>query len=530
MTTDSRGALNAPMGASHARSLRPLRAAGIALALSSALVLASCGAGGGSASSDGGGEEEETLTIGTVVDVESFDPAVLASGGDWPQIWGAVYDTLLKLEPDGSVSENLATDWSYDDDNTTLTLTLRDDVTFTDGEAFDAEAVKANIEHFQDGTGTARYTADPIESVEVTDEYEVELHLSTPDPVLTRSLALPLGAMASPAALESDEIALSPVGSGPYVLDEDASAKGTQYVFERNEDYWNPDAFPFDSLTIRVLSDVNARLNALMSGQIDAGRINPTLSEQAESQGLSVYNNPVDWVGLIILDREGELVPALGDVRVRQAINMVFDRPALLESLGMGMGSVTEQIVGKESTAYDESLNETYGYDVAAAQELMAEAGYADGFSVKMIDRDRYAQYMPYVEQALGELGITIEWESLADDVATADSYSGDYPLLIIANGAPVNSYEALNLAYGSTWNVFENSDPEFEALMETARSSSGDEQEEAYRAANAWLVENAWFVPWFYSDIVYATSDDVTVTVQAGDAGPQLRYFAPAE
>jgi peptide/nickel transport system substrate-binding protein len=505
---------------------RTARRAAAAVALAASLALTSCAATGGAAGDDAATE----LTIGTVVDVESFDPATLASSGDWPQIWGAVYDTLLKLEPDGSVSENLATDWEYSDGNTTLTLTLRDDVTFTDGTPFDAEAVKANIEHFQAGTGAAHYTADAIESVEVIDVDEVALHLSTPDPVLERSLALPLGAMASPAALETDEIALSPVGSGPYVLDEDASAKGAQYVFERNEDYWNPAEFPFDSLTIRVLSDVNARLNALVSGQIDAGRITPALAEQAEAQGLTVYNNPVDWVGLIILDREGELVPALGDVRVRQAINMVFDRPALLESLGLGMGSVTEQIVGIDSVAYDESLNDTYGHDIEAAKALMAEAGYADGFSVKMIDRDRYAQYMPYVEQALGELGITIEWVSLAEDVATADSFSGDFPMLIIANSAPVNSYEALNFAYGSTWNVFDNHDPEFDALMEKARTSSGAEQEEAYRAANAWLVENAWFVPWYYSDIVYATSSDVTVEVQSGDAGPQLRSFSPTE
>lgn len=520
MTTDQRERTGSLAG-------RAARRATAAAALATSLALASCAAPSGAT---GGDDAVTELTIGTVVDVESFDPATLASGGDWPQIWGAVYDTLLKLEPDGSVSENLATEWEYSNDNTTLTLTLRDDVTFTDGAPFNAEAVKANIEHFQEGTGTARYTADAIESIEVIDEDEVAIHLSAPDPVLERSLALSLGAMASPEALKTTEIALSPVGSGPYVLDEGASAKGAQYVFERNEDYWNPEEFPFDSLTIRVLSDVNARLNALVSGQIDAGRITPSLAAQAEAQELAVYNNPVDWVGLIILDREGALVPALGDVRVRQAINMVFDRPALLEALGLGMGSVTEQIVGLDSAAYDESLNDTYGYDLDAAKALMAEAGYADGFSVKMIDRDRYAQYMPYVEQALGELGITIEWVSLAEDIATANSYSGDFPMLIIANSAPVNAYEALNLAYGSTWNVFDNHDPEFDAYMEKARTSSGAEQEEAYQAANAWLVENAWFVPWYYSDIVYATSPDVTVKVQSGDAGPQLRSFSPAE
>jgi peptide/nickel transport system substrate-binding protein len=500
----------------------PAAAAGLAL------VLAGCSTAADDTST--AGEAAETLTIGTVVDVESFDPAVLASGGDWPQIWGAVYDTLLKLETDGSVSANLATDWSYNGDNTVLTLQLRDDVTFTDGTPFDADAVVTNIEHFMAGTGSARYSADAISGVEATDTHEVQITLSVADPVLTRSLSLALGAMASPDALAGTDIALEPVGSGPYVLVADESAKGTEYVFERNEDYWNPDEFPFDEVVIKVLSDVNARLNALISGQIDAGRLSIPLAEQAESQGLTVYNNPVDWVGLILLDRDGTQVPALADVRVRQAINMVFEREAMLASLANGQGSVTQQIVGQASSAYDESLNETYDYDIEGARALMAEAGYPDGFTMTMIDRERYAQYLPYVEQALAEIGITVQWDSLAEDVATSASLSGDYPALIIANGAPVNSFEALNLAYGSSWNVFDNQSAEFTDLIETARSTSGDESIEAYQAANEWLVDNAWFAPWFYADIVYGTSADVTVEVQAGDAGPQLRRFAPAD
>jgi peptide/nickel transport system substrate-binding protein len=491
------------------------------------LALSACSPSG---SGSGSSAEPKTLTIGAAWDIESFDPALLSTeGGDYPQIWGAVYDTLLRLEPDGSLSPDLATEWKYNDDNTVLTLKLRDDVTFTDGTAFDANTVKANIEHFIAGTGQTRYSADAIQSVEVISGDEVAIHLSVQDPVLTRNLASALGAMASADALKSPDIALKPVGSGPYVLDSDKSAKGTEYVFERNAGYWDTASWPYDEVVIKVMTDVNARLNALISGQIDAGRLNPTLMSQAQSQGLTVYQNPVDWVGLTLFDRAGELVPALGDLRVRQAMNMAFDRDAMLKSLDQGMGSVTEQIVGQQSTAYDESLNSTYSYDVDKAEALMADAGYADGFSLTMPDTPRAAPYEPYVEKALGSIGITVTWQSQTDEAATDAYLNGDLPAMIFANAASANSFEALNLAYQSTINALHSSDPEFTSLIEKGRTTQGDDSTAAYRDANAWLVQNAWFVPWYYTDIIYASSTGVTVKMQAGDAGPQLRSYTPA-
>jgi peptide/nickel transport system substrate-binding protein len=510
----------------------PWRRSALVTAVAAATVaaLAACSSTAPAEGSAEGSAEPQTLTLAVPVDIESFDPAVLPSVGDYPLVWTPVYDTLLRQEPDGTLVANLATAWEYNEDSTALTLELRDDVTFTDGEAFDADAVKANLEHFIAGTGVGRYTADAIESVDVVDEHEVTINLSAPDPSLTTSLAFALGAMASPAALEGDGIALEPVGSGPYTLDVEQTVKGTQYVYTRNTDYWDAESFPYDDLVIKVLADANARLNAMISGQIDAGRITIPLQAQAESQGLTTYNNPVDWVGLAILDRDGSMVPALADVRVRQAMNMVFDREGMLSALAEGQGTVTEQIVGQQSTAYDESLNDTYGYDVEQAKKLMAEAGYADGFDLPMIDRERYTQYAPYVEQALGQIGITVKWNTLAEDVATSATFAGEYPVVIISEAAPVDSWTALNVAYENTWNVFDTKDDEFTALMEAARTAPADQADTAFQEANAWLVDNAWFAPWFYVDLIYATSADVDVTVQAGLAGPQLRSFVPAE
>lgn len=489
---------------------------------------AACGSGGDAV--EGDQSDAERLTLATVVDITSYDPAELRFEGEWPQLWMPVYDTLLTWETDGSVSENLVTSWEYNEDNTVLSLELRDDVTFTDGEPFDAEAVRANIEHFLEGAGVNRYRANAIDSVEVTGDYSADIVLSEPDPTLLADLGSSVGAMASPAALGDSSIDLEPVGSGPYTLDSAETVRGEQYVFERNEDYWDAESWAYDSIEIRVMEDLNARMNALSSGQVQGARLDIPLIDQAENADLSVHPNRVDWFGLAILDREGEIVPALGELEVRQAINMAFDREGMLESIEQGHGEVSTQIIGQSSPAYDETLDDHYEYDLDAARDLMAEAGYEDGFSVPMMDYDRYSAYQPYVEQAFEELNIEIEWGSVPTDQGPDLEISGDYPILIMGQQAPGESWDGLDLAYEASHNVFETFDDEFSEHMEAARSADGDEQGEAFREANEWLVENAWFAPWYHRDLIYATSPDVEVEIQPGHAGPQLRNYQPAD
>ncbi|MFC7329135.1 ABC transporter substrate-binding protein [Marinactinospora rubrisoli] len=503
---------------------RSTRRGGSAILLAVTLLLAGCGV-----QNDADSHGRDQLTLGTVVDIPSYDPAELRSNGEYPQLWAPVYDTLLERRPDGSVAPNLATEWSWDATHTELTLTLREGVRFTDGTPFDAAAVAANIEHFRAGTGSDNYLAAAITGVDAPDPARAVIRLDEPDPTLLANLGGSLGAMASPAALDDPAIALSPVGSGPYELDTARTVRGERYIFTRNPEYWNPDAWPYEQVEIRVLADVNARLNALTSGQIDGGRLNIQVMDYAAESGLEIHPNRVDWVGLAIVDRAGEVAPALADIRVRQAINLVFDRQAMLDALDLGQGAVSTQIVGATSPAYDPDLDSAYGYDVERARRLMAEAGWGEGFSVPMMDYSRYRVYQPFVEQALASIGISVDWRSVPDQMAVDAQSSGEFPLLILSQQAPTSAWDGLNLAYGNALNVFDSTDPEFERLMQTARTATGPAQEAAFREANAWLVENAWFAPWYQVDLVYATDPATALQVEPGSAGPPLRYYAPA-
>jgi peptide/nickel transport system substrate-binding protein len=157
-----------------------------------------------------------------VQESRSWDPAH-AHVGHILQPYQAAYDSLLLREPDGKLSPMLATEWKYNDTNTKLTVDLRTDVTFSDGAKFDAEAAKANLEHFKTANGPQMAQLTAVSNIAVVDADTIELNLSAPDPSLEFYLSQAAGLMGSPKALGSEAIKTEPVGSGPYVMDKAAT-------------------------------------------------------------------------------------------------------------------------------------------------------------------------------------------------------------------------------------------------------------------------------------------------------------------
>ncbi len=321
-----------------------------AVSAASLLLLAACGGG---SSSGSGGAGDDTLTLAAITPPSSFAIGEMAQSGPEDTYYQAVYDKLLTQDADGQPAAALATEWSYDETNTTLSLTLRDDVTFTDGAAFDADAVKANLDVARAATGEAGTALGSISSVEVVDATRVDLVLSRPDPGLLQSLARSSGYMASPEALTSPDLATNPVGSGPYVYDADASTAGSDYTFTRNEDHWAADAYPYDTVEVQYLDDTTAVLNGLRSGQIDGSTAQTNdLQEGAESADLTVTTYTSGGIeGIYLWDRAGALAPALADVRVRQAINHAIDRQSIIDVVKNGLGQPTVQVFGPSPTA-----------------------------------------------------------------------------------------------------------------------------------------------------------------------------------
>lgn len=494
-----------------------------AVAATLALTLAGCSGSGGSSGSS------STLTLANAVDINSFAPAD-SRDAYYVQYYQPVYDTLLQIAPNGDYKPDLATKWSYNDDNTVLHLTLRKGVEFTDGTAFDGDAVKANLEATRGGTGTSSAAFQNITDITVDSATSVDLTLGQADPGIIRQLALPGGAMASPKALAAGTLADAPVGSGPYVLDKSKTTKTVKYTFTRNDDYWNKKAYPYDTIVIKPITDGTARFNAVRSGQVDAGPGDALNADQAKSSGLTVTQSPgPGFQGLFLFDRGGAIAKPLADERVRKALNYAIDRKSILRTLYDGKGTVTDQTFNPKSDAYDESLEGTYPYSPKKAKQLLADAGYADGFTLT-IPEPVYPNLDPLLTAQLSEVGITVKWAQVPQATVNDEYLSGKYALVWYQLQSS-DPWQAINF-WGSKdapWNPLHNEDPEISAAIEQVQTTSGADQVAAFKALSKLYVDKAWFVPAYFPDAVYFAKSSVTVKPQALQIVPSIANYAPA-
>jgi peptide/nickel transport system substrate-binding protein len=504
------------------------RLSALAAAAAMALTLSACG---GSDGDGGGGAASDSVNLGVIVPPTTFAAANAAWANESPYIQ-AVYDSLLRATPDAEVEPWLATEWSYNEDNTVLTMQLRDDVTFTDGEQFNADVAAQNILAFKNGTSpNASYLANVADAT-ATGEFTLQITLTQPDPALLLYLTQNAGAQASPASIGAADAQTNPVGSGPYVLDTDRTVVGSSYVFTQNPDYWAPDEQHFETLTLTVLDNAQTQLNAIQGGQVDGvNLLDQTAGEQIEAAGYTLYPHELDWSGLILFDRTGALAPELADVRVRQAINHAIDREAMLEAVVAGSGTVTGQIFNPNTDAYDEALDDQYAFDPDQAEQLLAEAGFPDGFTLQMpqVPIGPNTVY-DLIRQYLGDVGITVEYTQVPLNNAIADILGAKYPAAFFILQMDPTAWQTANfsITQASTWNVFHQPDPTVDQLVATIQRGTEEEAAAASQELNQYVVDQAWFDPWYRLESNYAAGENIEVVQQAENAYPYLWNITP--
>jgi peptide/nickel transport system substrate-binding protein len=503
------------------------------VAAAAVVALAGC-SGGGESSGDGGGDASGsggTLSWGVVAQASTFAQKDLRWANESP--YGqAVYDSLLAATPEFEVEPNVATEWSYNDDNTVLTMTLRDDVTFTNGDTLTAADAAASLLGFRDGASPNATLLRFVADAKAVDDTTLEITLSEPDPGLLTSLTQNAGMVAPASLVDDPSMATEPVGSGPYVLNTSETVVGSVYAFDRNEDYWNEDLQHYDKLMLQVYTDPTSMLNSLQGGQLNVANVgDKTTLPQIEAAGYTVNESALDWTGFLIMDRAGSIVPALGDPKVRQAINYALDREALLQTIGNGYGEVTAQIFAPWSPGYDKSLDTAYEYDVDRAKELMAEAGYADGFEVSMprVSSVPASQWTLMADQ-LAQIGITVKYEEVQPSEFISAILGGTFPMTWFQlQMGPTNWQLAqFQIAEQATWNPLRYTTPEVEGWISQIQLGSEDEAEKAAADLNSYLVENAWNAPFYRPLQTFVSDANTKVTTQLGNAVPYLWNVQP--
>jgi peptide/nickel transport system substrate-binding protein len=478
-------------------------------------VLALTGCTSSGSTTAGEAKDYAELDLAFSVDPGSWNPGLKSSASDAVWHWHAVYDTLLRCQADGSVVPNAAESFELSTDATALTMKLRDGMTFSDGTPVDSAAAKASIENMQTAGGS---DASRVASAVVTtpDDLTVVVTLPEAQGLLPTFMCLAPGALASPAALSGPDLDTVPISSGPYTLDAASTTSGSVYTFLKRDDYWNAKEFPYEKVVMTVMPDVNARLNALKTGQIDGAVVNQQTKAEAKGANLNVLELQANWAGLVIGDRNGTVVPALGDVQVRKAITMVFDNKAIAAGLFQGDATPTHQIFGPSTEAYIKGAKGP-DFDVDAAKKLMADAGFADGFDVEIPALTGLGitdTANPLIIQQLALLNIRVTEVPLSGPTLIADLLSGRFPLMYMTLGTSSGLWDITqDIEPDSIWNFNRASDPKLQALLDVVQTQTGDEQKATLQEINQFLIDNAWFAPWVYPTNYFATANADTVT-----------------
>lgn len=504
----------------------------LAIAAVTALTMSGCAASTDAATSDGGRGDKLALQF-TGIPI-SLNPA-LAGGGGSVVYTALAYDPLIYLSGDGDLVPSLATEWSFRDaDNTELELTIRDGVTFQDGAELDAQSVADSMNYFMGAGGGQVPTVGPIDTITAEDDDTVLITYASPYPAGPSKLTQlnQLGLIIGPEGVKNPESLLTTMdGTGQYRYNPDTSVAESSYVYDRWDGYWNTDAQKYDQISIQVIGDPNAVISAATTGQVQFAGGGADTAEAATAAGLSLLSAPYFNYGLIVLDRDGTIVPALGDEKVRQAMGYAIDRDAIVSARGGDEFATalsqltTDQEVGHVADA-------GFDYDLDAAKKLMAESGYPDGFSMTLLSETPLDNQSLITQTAiahLGEIGVNVTLDvasAIPDFIGKAGSKQ--YPAIIWPIVGDVASDYSQTFTGPGFTNAFGVTDPELAELTQAAILATGDGKDAAEQAVTERSNELAWFLPLIATNNVYYISPDVK-NVRVSTLNPNPIPVAPS-
>jgi peptide/nickel transport system substrate-binding protein len=373
---------------------------------------------------------------GTLVFGNAADPGALDPGFSYANTGFTVFDTIYNglVEKDKAVEADsppivnaLAESWEVSEDGLIYTFHLREGVKFHDGTPFNAEAVAFNVrrlidkdfEYYYDiAAGNAASQMQFVDGFKVVDDNTFQYILKQPFGGFIDGLAShTFFYIVSPDAIKQygvDGLSKQPAGTGPFKLVE--YVRGQSLVLERNEDYWEKRPY-LDRLIFRVIPDATARVAALLNGEIDVSLEIPpdSIATLEANPNIEVYlrGKPHNF-SLLPNMRE----KPFSDPRVRQALSLAIDRSAIAEGILMGSAEPATQFYGIGNPGFDPSVSTVQDpYDPEKARSLLAEAGYPDGFTTKMLCVPSGSgvpatdQIMEYIQSNLADVGINVELE-----------------------------------------------------------------------------------------------------------------------
>ena len=336
------------------------------------------------------------------------------TSGGWPAllIWPAMFEALTEMSPDGELVGLLADSWEAETE-TTWVFRLKSGIRFSNGEPWDADAAAANINFLLTDKGktfSAYREVRTVQKAAARDSLTLEVRTTQPDSMIPGRLA---GVRMLPpkyfAEVGPEAFALKPHGTGPFVTERWGSGRA---VFVPNANAWRPSGV--DRIEVTAAPDSTTRVQAMISGAVDiAFDLAPTDVLQAEAAGARIDYRTRASVQM--WNYITELESPLQDKRVRQALNYAVDIETIVSALLQGITVPASQAAARGTFGYDPSLK-PYPYDPDKARQLLAEAGYPDGFDITFqmatSNPEEEAIYLQVV-QDLRKVGVNVDLVSM---------------------------------------------------------------------------------------------------------------------
>ncbi len=431
-------------------------------------------------------DTKTNLTMGYTTEPEGLDPHRTAAASTFT-VTNNIYDTLVGVAPDWELIPRLAKSWKISDDGLEITFNLRDDVSFHNGRKMTAKDVEYSFKRLKDAESPRARDYANIIKIEVLDENNIKFTTEKLDVELLKGFAYPWAAVVPEEA--ADNLKTKPVGTGAFTLKEWVPQQ--HLTLQRNDNYYG-DKAKLESVKLVLIPDATSMMASFQVGDLD---IIPLTGDQVtmveNKQEYKVISEPMNAVQIMSLNTNN---PILANEKVRKAMAMAINKDEVIDASVFGYGDKIGSHLPPTSPDYFDT-NDVIEYNPEKAKELLKEAGYENGFEVRLSLPKNYQLHVDagqVIANQLSKIGITakvelIEWGTWLSDVYGAKNFD----MTVVGHTGRLDSYAFLS-RYKSTSNDYISlKTGEVDELLERAlQELDGDKRKEIYKEIQVILAE----------------------------------------
>ena len=424
------------------------------------------------------------FTFGVTTDPDHLDPFQATSADSRAMLFN-LFEGLLKPSSSGKIIPAVADNYEVSDDFTSYSFTLRE-VKFHNGEQVTAEDVKYSIEQAIEYEMTGM---SAISSVEIVDSKTVKISLKEPDSEFYYSMTTAI----VPKDYENQNS--KPIGTGPFKFV--SYTPQQELVLAKHEGYWNSEYPKVDQLIFKIKADINTILLELKAGSLDAGTVNTMSASQLDSKDFNIIYENTNAVQMLCLNNA---VEPLNNALVRQAISYAVSADEIIELVHDGHAQrAGSPVIPALVNGYNSDLNSAYAKNIDHAKELLAEAGYPNGFSITITVPSVYQQHIDTAQiivNQLAEINIKAEIKQVDWPTWLSETYTNrQYEATVISVDGITLSPRSYLFRYESksSSNFVNYSSPDYDALfLKSLETNDETERTEIYHEMQTILSEDA--------------------------------------